>query len=116
MGKEIIGRILMVVGTIVSFKISLWAPIIAAPLIFRPYNSIFCFRDRIYNNSHRLILDMITHCCYIGYLFLCIVIFYQKIGRWYGGLIGFFVFLILAQILGLLWPRRWHYERIEGNI
>jgi len=113
MGKELVGRILMVLGTVLAFRVSWWAPLVAAPLIFKIYNVTFCVRDRIYDLSQRLILDIITHTSYLGYLILAIVLFQHNMGKWYLGLITWFV---VAHLFGLLWPRRWHYERMEGTL
>lgn len=113
MGKELIGRVLMVIGTIASFQIGWWAPLVAAPLIFKVYILMFCFKDRIDDRGQQLVMDLIAHASYAGYLIMCIVIFSQNTGKWYLGMIPWFV---VAQLLGLLWPRRWYYEKMEGRL
>ncbi|PKK88451.1 MAG: hypothetical protein CVV64_18810 [Candidatus Wallbacteria bacterium HGW-Wallbacteria-1] len=113
MEKELIGRILMVVGSIVSFKISWWAPMVAAPLIFKVYILMFCFTDRIYDRNLKMFLDLLTHASYFGYLIMCVVLFSQNMGKWY---FGFLSWLIVAQFLGFLWPRRWFYEMVENRL
>jgi len=40
----------------------------------------------------------------------------RNIGHWYGWVLGFVVAIGIAQLLGLLWPHRWHLERIEGRL
>lgn len=114
--KELIGRVLMIAGTVYAFWISWWAPIVAAPIIWKIYNVGFCFTDRTKDQSQGLILDMVTHVIFFAYLILCVVQFGLNIDHWYGWVIGFVVWLIVAQILGLLWPRRWHYERMDGQL
>jgi hypothetical protein len=111
--KEIIGRIIMLICTVLSFYISWWAPLVAAPLIWKIYNVSFCFTDRIYDRKTHLILDIVTHATYWAYLVLAITQFTLNGGRWYLGLVVWFV---VAQLFGLLWPRRWHYEKIEGHL
>ena len=73
--KELIGRVLMIVGTVFAFWISWLAPVIAAPAIWKIYNIVFCFSDRTRNESEGLVLDMVTHILYVAYLILCVVQF-----------------------------------------
>lgn len=113
MQKEIIGRFLMIIGTVASGWLSWWAPLVAAPLIFKIFILKFCFTDRIYDRNQRLIMDLITHASYVGYLILSVVLFSQNTGRWYLGLILWF---FVAQLFGFFWPRRWHFEALEERV
>jgi len=64
----------------------------------------------------RLFADLISHAIYLAYLTYCIVGFGHHIGSWYGWVIGIAVGLVVVQILGLLWPRRWHIEVIGSQL
>jgi len=65
MGKEMVGRILMVISTVMALQISWWAPLVVCPVVFRSYNLFF--NGRIYDENKRTIMDLITHLSYIGY-------------------------------------------------
>lgn len=113
--KEIIGRTLMVVLTIFMLKVNWKLALITPPLIFYIFNAIFCRTDRIYNQTSRLILDILTWISYVGYLVFSIILSNQNISSWYSWLVGILIWLLFAQLLGFLWPKRWHYEKIEDD-
>lgn len=114
--KEIIGRLSVIVITFIIFRFDWRLSLIAPPLLFKIYNITFCFRDRIYQRIWKLILDLITHLFHFGYLVYAIILCNQNIDGWYSWVIGIITWLILCQLLGFLWPRRWHYEKVEGHL
>ncbi len=116
MVKEIIGRFLTLILTILSYSVDWKLALITPPLVFKFYNLTFCARDRIAKRKSKLILDIITHAFHYGYLIYSIVICNLNIDKWYSWLIGIAGWLVLGQLFGFLWPRRWHYEKVEGDL
>ena len=111
---EIFGRLALILLCVVSFQISWWLPVVIAPIFHQVYDTKFCRRARIFNPILKLLADFLTYIVWIGYVVVTVYVFGQNIGHWYGWCIGIITGLVVAQILGLLFPRRWHLERIDG--
>lgn len=63
-----------------------------------------------------MLADFTTFGMYGGYVIYSVVVFGRHIGSWYGWAIGLVVGLVVVQILGLLWPARWHDEALQGKM
>ncbi len=113
--KEIIGRILMVGFTIFMLNVNWKLALITPPIIFKIFDMAFCRTNNIYNRTSRLYLDILTWASYIGYLVFSIILLNKNIANWYSWLIAIFIWLLFAQLLGFLWPMRWHNEKVDSN-
>lgn len=114
--KEIIGRFIVVALVVWSFFFMWWIPLIIAPLFWQIWDSLFGRHSRIYNPVLKLIADAITYVIWLSYIAYSIIFFGRNVGHWYVWLIGVILGIFIAQILGLLWPNRWHSERVERNL
>ena len=114
--KELFGRLLMVGFTILIWETNWILTIITPPIIFFIFNTLFCRRDRIFNEKAKAILDLLTWLSYLAYLLFTIILSNQNIERWYSWLIGVLIWIVFSLILGFLAPKRWHYEKIENRL
>lgn len=98
---EIIGRLVMIIGAGASFIPAWWAPLIAAPLIWQIWRAVFLksLPPKPPNEP-----DYLTTTCEYAYLGFAVLIMADKIGSWYGGLIGAFIGFMVFQVMGLLKP------------
>ena len=114
--KEVFNRIMMVVLTLFAIKIDWKLALIAPPIAFKIFDSILSSHSRIDNNIIKLILDVLTWISYVGYLIFAILFANSNIDAWYSWLVGIGMWLLFGQILGFLFPRRWHFENIEKRL
>lgn len=137
MGKELVGRLLMVVGCKEVYYWAWWGPLVAAPLIWQIFELFaFFFENRRMRKKmeeslsgktvwppamneigpvQRLILDFISWGIYLAYIGFSVYLCGRNIGSWYGWLIGLAIGLFVAQLLGWLFPYRWHKEVMMGK-
>lgn len=108
---EIFGRLALILLCVVSFRFSWWLPVVIAPMFHQVYDTLFCRRARIFNPILKLLADIFTYFVWFGYIVFAVYVFGQNIGHWYGWCIGIITGFVVAQILGLLFPMRWHLER-----
>jgi hypothetical protein len=113
--KELAGRIILIVLAAYSYFITWWLPIIVAPFFWQLWDILTGRHSRITEPISKLLADLITHLLWAGYIIYSIVSFGYNIDQWYGWLFGIIVGLVIAQLLGLLWPHRWHLETMQGN-
>lgn len=114
--KELISRIFMVGLTIIMLNYYWQLALIMPPISFTIINSILSRTDRVNNQIAKLLLDVLTWISYIGYLIFAIILVNLNVDKWYSWIIGIIVWLIFGQLLGFLWPKRWHFEKIEDNL
>ena len=114
--KEIFNRLVMICLTILAINIDWKLALITPPISFKILDFIFSSHTRIYNKIAKLFLDVFTWFCYLGYLIFSIILSNSNIEGWYSWLIGIGFWLIFGQILGFLFPRRWHFEKIENRL
>jgi hypothetical protein len=114
--KELIGRVILIALVLGSYLLKWWIPLIVGPLFWQIWNTVTGRRSRIPHPVLKLIADAITWILWLSYIVYSIVSFGLNIGHWYGWLIGVVVGFVVAQILGLLWPKRWHLEQVDGNL
>lgn len=113
---EFLGRVILIALTVLAATKVWWAPLIVAPVFWQVWDSIFCRGSRIYASGLRLVADGLTHLVWLSYIGYTIAVMGSNIGHWYGWCLGIVVAIGVAQLLGLLWPHRWHLERIEGGL
>lgn len=113
---EMIGRVLLVVFCVISGGQRWWLPIVVAPVFWQVWIITAGRRSTISQPALKLIADGITWAVWLGYIGYSIVSFGLSIGHWYGWLFGVLIALVVAQLLGLLWPDRWHLEAVEGRL
>lgn len=114
--KEIFNRTMMVALTVFAIKIDWRLALIAPPILFKIFDSILSRHSRIYNNITKLILDILTWISFISYLVFAIILTNKNIDGWYSWIIGIGIWLLFGQILGFLFPSRWHFEKIENRL
>lgn len=114
--EELVGRILLIVLTVLSISKRWWLPVVVAPVLWQFWDMTAGRGSRITHPISKLIGDGITWIVWLAYIAYTIVVFGTNIGHWYGWLGGVLVALVVAQVLGLLWPQRWHRERVEGDL
>ena len=114
--KELIGRIILINLAIFSFLGEWWLPLIVAPLFWQVWDIATGRQSRILDAVPKLIADGFTWILWICYIIYSVVSFGLNIGHWYGWAIGIVIGLVVGQFLGLLWPHRWHLERMDGNL
>ena len=113
---ECVGRVILIAVTTVAATTVWWAPIIAAPVSWQVWDGVLGRRSRILSPGLKLVADGLTHLIWLSYIVYTITAMGMSIGHWYGWSLGVVVAIGVAQLLGLLWPRRWHLERIEGRL
>ena len=114
--KELTGRIILIVLAVGSSLARWWLPILVAPLFWQGWDIATRRGSRILDPVPKLIADSLTWILWLGYMIYSIVSFGLNIGHWYGWGIGIVVGLVVAQFLGLLWPHRWHLEKVEDDL
>jgi len=114
--EEMVGRVLLVLFCVISAGQRWWLPIVIAPVFWQFWDITAGRRSRIYQPALKLIADGITWLVWLGYIGYSTVSFGLSVGHWYGWLLGVLVALIVAQLVGLLWPRRWHLEAMDGRL
>ncbi len=114
--EELSGRALLIVFTVLSASKQWWMPLVVAPVLWQFWDLTAGRRSRIGQRLMKLIADGITWLVWLSYIIYSTVSFGLNLGHWYGWLIGIAIGLVVAQFLGLLWPHRWHLERVEGNL
>ena len=114
--KEFVGRILLVALVVLGLSFAWWLPLIIAPIFWQAWDTPLGRRARITQPAAKVAADLVTHAIWLGYILYSIISFGFKVGHWYGWLAGAIIGLVVAQFMGLLWPHRWHLERVDGNI
>ena len=114
--KEILNRIIMIGLTLFAIKIDWKLALIAPPIAFKIFDSILSSHSRINNEIIKLFLDILTWISFGGYLVFVIIIANRNIDGWYSWLIGIGIWLLFGQIMGFLFPKRWHFEKIENRL
>ncbi len=114
--KEVVGRAILIAVSIITFSIKWWIPLILAPLFWQIWDTAFGRRSRILSTVIKLTADAITWILWLSYIVYAIISFGLNVGHWYGWLIGLIIGLVVAQFLGLIWPHRWHLERVDDNL
>lgn len=113
---EIFGRVVLILLCVFSIHISWWLPIVVAPIFHLVYDTKFCRKARMFNPILQLLADILTYLVYLGYIVFTTYVFGQNIGHWYGWCIGIITGLVVAQVFGLLFPMRWHIERMDRGL
>jgi len=117
---EFVGRILLVGVFWFSLRFGWWVPMVSAVLFWQIWNMISprsgYYFDTTSTDLFKMIADFITFGIYAGYVVYSVIVFGRHIGSWYGWVIGLVLSLLIVQILGLLWPARWHDEGVQGRL
>lgn len=113
---EVLGRILLVICAVTSARLMWWAPLVVAPLFWQVWDSALRRHSRIHMPTLKLIADGITYALYVSYVVYAIATAGKNIGHWYGWTLGAVTGIAVAHVFGLLFPFRWHIERIEGDL
>jgi len=113
--KELIGRGLLIALSVGAFLVKWWIPLIIAPFFWQVWETVTGQWSRAQNPVLKLIADAVTWVLWIGYIVYSIVSFELTIGHWYGLVLGVVVGLVVAQFFHLLWPHRWHLERLQRD-
>lgn len=102
----IIEIIISVVLSIISYNYKWWLPVIVFPIILGFGNTMIS-AEPLRENNERRILDGIIMITQVSFIIGQSIIFYNNIGKWYGGVIGFVIAFLLR---GFMTPKRWMYE------
>ena len=113
---EFLGRVILVALAALTATEVWWGPLVVAPLFWQIWDAVFGQRSRISTGGLKLMADGLTYMIWLSYVGYAIVSMGRNIGYWYGWVLGVAVGIGVAQLLGLLWPHRWHLERIEGRL
>ncbi len=117
---EIIGRIILSILAVYTFSLIWWLPLVIAPIFWQIWDKALALAlgriSRIFRPLLKRIADGITLIFGLAYIVFSTVSFGMNMGHWYWWVIGAIIGIVVEQFLGLLWPIRWHFEKIEGNL
>lgn len=113
---ECLGRVILIALAVLAATKVWWAPLVAAPVFWQVWDGVFGRGSRINDPGLKLAADALTHLIWLSYIGYTIAAMGRNIGHWYGWGLGVAVAIGVAQVLGLLWPHRWHLERVEGRV
>jgi hypothetical protein len=112
---EMLGRIILVL-TFFILKINWWLPLVLAPFFWQIWDIIFGQASRIYHPGLKFCADIATYIIGLGYIAISTYLFYRNIHQSYGWIIGLTIGFIVSYLLGLLFPHRWHLEKMDSNL
>ena len=110
---ECLGRVILIAIAVFAAVNVWWAPIVVAPVFWRLWDFFVGRRSRIHEVGLKLSADALTHVIWISYIWYTIAAMAEHGHGWGFGLV---IAIVVAQVFGLLWPHRWHLERIEGRL
>jgi len=117
---ELIGRIILIVVFWFTLRMGWWVPLVSTVLFWQIWNMISprsgYYFDTTSTDLFKMLADLTTFGIYAGYVVYSVIVFGRHIGAWYGLVIGLILSLVVVQILGLLWPTRWHDEAVQGKM
>lgn len=113
---ECLGRVILIAILVAGARREWWEPLVAVPVCWQVWDGVFGRRSRIYAPGLKLVADGLTWLIWLWYIGYTIFSMGKNVGHWYGWVLGLVLAIVVAQLFGLLFPKRWHFEGVEGTL